>query len=246
MGTWGTGLYSDDLAADLKTDLRELIGEGLSLDVAVERLSGDYASSLADGEEAPVFWLAIADAAWRLGRPHPQATSTALQIIEEGIDLRRWSSAKDRSRRAAILADLAGRLRSPAPAAKRIAKVIRANNAWTVGEVVSFRLSSGSFTAFRVIGHHVDKGGTHAVCEPLDWLDCDNAIPPDVAHLKVRESRAPWRVTQVMIGEPRRKSDLERFNRTGKISRPTQEPGRYTVIAFPHLDRWLSEIFGLE
>lgn len=135
MGAWGTALYSDDLAADLKGDLRELIGDGLSVEAAVERLLADYGSSLSDANEASVVWLAIADAAWRLGRPHQQATSEALRIIEEEVDLRRWPSAKDRARRQAILADLAVRLRSPAPAAKRVPKTFKGNNAWAVAKL---------------------------------------------------------------------------------------------------------------
>lgn len=63
------------------------------------------------------------------------------------------------------------------------------------GEVVMFRLSSGSFTAFRVIGHHIDKGGKHSVCELLDWVDPEGAIPSHLAQVKVREAQAPWRVT---------------------------------------------------
>jgi hypothetical protein len=139
MGTWGTGLYSDDLASDLKGNIRELIGDGLTMEVAVDRLLADYKSSLDDPDEATVVWLAIADAAWRLGRPHAQATAEALRIIEEGGDLRRWPSAKDRAKRGAVLAELGVRLRSQASAPKRVPKVFKANNLWTVGEIVSFR-----------------------------------------------------------------------------------------------------------
>jgi hypothetical protein len=46
MGTWGTGLYSDDLAADLRGDFRDLLGEGVPASVAVDRLMSEYAESL--------------------------------------------------------------------------------------------------------------------------------------------------------------------------------------------------------
>ena len=35
MGTWGTGLFSDDLAADVRDEFRDLIGEGLTTEAAV-------------------------------------------------------------------------------------------------------------------------------------------------------------------------------------------------------------------
>lgn len=30
MGTWGTGIFSDDLASDIREDFKELIGDGKS------------------------------------------------------------------------------------------------------------------------------------------------------------------------------------------------------------------------
>ena len=82
MGTWGTGLYSDDLAADLRQDLRVYVGEGLSFAAAVDRLKSEYSSSVTDADESAVFWLAIADTGWRLGRLDDSTRQEALKIIE--------------------------------------------------------------------------------------------------------------------------------------------------------------------
>jgi hypothetical protein len=246
MGTWGTALYSDDLAADLRGDFRDLIGEGLSADETLERLSSEYSSSLADPDEAPVFWLAIADTAWRLGRPQERATKEALRVIETGADLRRWEDAEDRRKREAVLQELAAKLRSTPPPAKRIAKPFIANNAWEVGEVIAYRLASGAWTLFRVIGHHLDKGGRYAICEPLDWTGPAPPDPRQLPRLKLRPSVPPWKVSQFFLGEPRRKQDVVRFVRTGARSAPTQEPGGYFIFILPRLDLRLREIFGLE
>lgn len=40
MGGWGVAIFSDDLAADLKGDFTDLIGDGLSTASAVEKLTG--------------------------------------------------------------------------------------------------------------------------------------------------------------------------------------------------------------
>ena len=42
MGTWGVGLFSDDLAADLRGDFRDLISEGLSSSAAVDKLLAEW------------------------------------------------------------------------------------------------------------------------------------------------------------------------------------------------------------
>ena len=239
-------MYSDDLAADLRSDFRDLIGQGLSGDEALERLSSQYASSLSDSDEAPVFWLAVADTAWRLGRPQERATAEALRVIETGADLRRWADAKGRSKREAVLQQLSANLRSAPPAVVRVAKRFIARNDWDVGEVLAYQLNSGSWTLFRVIGHHLDKGGRHAICEPLNWTAPTPPDPTQLAHLTVRPSTPPWNVSQFFLGEPRRKKDVIRFVRTGARSAPTQQPDGFMVFVFPHIDRQLRDVFGLE
>src|SRR5262245_3734214 len=112
MGTWGTGLYSDDLAADLRTDSRDCIGEGLSAAAAVDRLMAEYASSIDDPDEGTVFWLALADVGWRLGHLDERVRQKALKIISDGHDVTRWVSASDRRKRERILAKLRDQLLS--------------------------------------------------------------------------------------------------------------------------------------
>lgn len=129
----------------------------------------EHAAILTDTDDASVFWLALADSAWRLGRPIARASAEALHIIESGLDLDRWKNTTDRGKRERVLTDLSLKLRSPPPPPKRVPKRFVANNQWEVGELIAYQLASGSWTAFRVIGHHVDKGGRQAVCEPLCW-----------------------------------------------------------------------------
>ncbi len=69
----GPALYSDDLAADVRSDFRALIGEGYSVAAAVEKLIKEYASALDDPDEAPVFWLALAKLRAQILSPPPAA-----------------------------------------------------------------------------------------------------------------------------------------------------------------------------
>src|SRR5689334_10958652 len=103
MGAWGTSLYSDDLAADLRDTVREQFGDGRAEDTVLHDLEIEYAESLADSEEAPVFWLAVAHSAWKLGRPIARATTLALDIIASEVDLARWPEEKDRRKRRVVL-----------------------------------------------------------------------------------------------------------------------------------------------
>lgn len=42
MGTWGTAIFSDDLAADVRDDWREAILDGLDREEATQKLLADY------------------------------------------------------------------------------------------------------------------------------------------------------------------------------------------------------------
>ena len=100
MGAWGVAVFSDDLAADLRDDCRDLIGEGRSSTQAVEKLLAGYASSLADDDDMAVFWIAVALTQWKLGRLEERTKQEALHVIESGQDLRRWDAPRDRIKRA--------------------------------------------------------------------------------------------------------------------------------------------------
>jgi hypothetical protein len=67
MGTWGTTLFSDDTARDVRDRYRELVGDGLSGFLATSSLLGEWRQSLEDADVAPVFWLSLAATAWFVG-----------------------------------------------------------------------------------------------------------------------------------------------------------------------------------
>lgn len=246
MGTWGTALYSDDLAADVRDDFKDLIGEGRTAEEALERLLADYEELVRDPDEGAVFWLAVADTAWRLGRPLPRATAEAIGVIKSGQDLERWESLAEKKKRSTVLIQLEERLRTDAPPPRKVPRRFVANNQWTVGEVLSFRLSSGRFALFRVIGHHIDKGGRHAVCEVLDWIGDDLPSESDVRRMPIKSVLYPSGHPQFLCVEPRRKAELDRFRRTGWSSSPAQTPSQYGVFVFPHFDQQLRDLFGIE
>jgi hypothetical protein len=68
MGTWGTAIFSDDTASDVRDEFRDLIGEGLSTEQATDELLKEYALSLDDPDDGPPFWLGLAVTQWKCGR----------------------------------------------------------------------------------------------------------------------------------------------------------------------------------
>lgn len=246
MGTWGTALYSDDLAADVRDTFRDAIGDGSPVADAVAHVLREFASSLGDQDEETVLWLALADTQWRLGRVDAHTRDKALDVIASGRDARRFDDPADRRRRERVLAELEQRLRTAPPAPKRVPRRVREANDWAVGEHVAFQLASGRWTILRVIGHHEDRGGRFAVFELLDWTGEQVAAAEPLAKRAVRRCLDRGCAPQFLLQQPRTKKDGARVVRLGSSSKPAQRPAGYTIIAWKIVDWSFRRMFGLE
>ena len=68
MGTWGAGLYQDDVAEDVRDYYMNQLRKGKSGAEVTLELIDDYNCEIFDTEDAPIFWFALADTQWNLGR----------------------------------------------------------------------------------------------------------------------------------------------------------------------------------
>ena len=67
MGTWGTGIFSDDFALDIKGEFCDKIADGISPADATAELMLNYKDDISDPDESSVFWFALAATQWKLG-----------------------------------------------------------------------------------------------------------------------------------------------------------------------------------
>lgn len=248
MGAWGTGIFQDDTASDLREEYRDHIGNGLSAEEAKARVLRNYASSLANPGEDGVVWLALAATQWKLGRLDEETLQRALHIIDSGSDLERWSTAKkDQAARKAALETLRTQITSPQPPQRKIRQRILCQCEWKIGELVALRLLSGKYTVLRVIGHHLDRGGKYPVCELLDWTG--DTLPADevLRELPVKRSRPDYRhtISQLMIVGLKKKS-LARLLELKIRLRPVQKHGASSIVHWKYLDTFLKQWFLLE
>ena len=250
MGTWGPGLFSDDIACDVRDSYRDLVGDGHTGPQATEVLLKDWAPQLDDPDDGPVFWLSLAATQLRCGRLEDRVKAKALEIIEAGTDLNRWKDAPRALRnRQSVLDRLAEELRSPQPAPKRIPKRFRDSTDWTVGEVIAYRLMSGNLVLLRVIGFHTDWGGTGPVVEPLDWIGREIPDKPTIQRLRLKARRIVgdgFGHNQFLLGRVGgRELPQDRVVRTGIVLEPSQAMGRFAVFLWRYLDRQLEEDYGV-
>lgn len=180
MGTWGTAIFSDDLAADVRGDWRDAILEGATVEDATSQLIRGYEGTLADMDESKVFWLALAAAQMETGRLLAEVRDRALTIIDEGGDVARWAEqdgnlARQRER---VLARLAEKLRGPQPTPKRLRSPRPLAVQFELGDVILLRNEAAGSEALFVVVDLMEypRGHLHPVIEALLWEGGE--VPP--------------------------------------------------------------------
>ena len=174
MGTWGVGVFANDIAADVRGEWRDAVLDGAEPEEATQRLVDEFSDALADEDDAPLFWIALAAAQMETGRLQPEVRDRALSIIASGGDVDRWQSegnVRSARLRVRVLERLAEKLRGPQPAPKRLRRPPVHAVAFDIGDVVAVRSASGSREAIVLVVDEYDypRGHKHPVLEMLIW-----------------------------------------------------------------------------
>ena len=138
MGAWGTGLYQDDVAEDIKADYYNCFREdGLDNEAAYRKMLSLYSQAKDDPEDGPVFWMALADVMWNLGKLNGEVKEKALYHIGSGKDAERWEAEgrKKADKRRKVLEKLKEKLESPMPEEKKLRKKRILRNKWQTGDM---------------------------------------------------------------------------------------------------------------
>ena len=122
MGTWGTGLYSDDTTCDVRDRYVLNLKAGLSSDDSCQDILDRHGDLLRNTETACLVYFALADTAWRYGRLNEAVKDRALSLLKSGGDIAVWErdAPSDAASRRKTLRELEKRLGTPQPAAKTI------------------------------------------------------------------------------------------------------------------------------
>ena len=173
----------------MRGDWRDLIGEGFDAEAATDRLLKEWGQSANDPDEGPVLWLALAASQIGTGRLTERVRQRALNILDSGVDLRRWEGSPELKRREAVLERLRSEILGPQKAPVKVRKQRLATPRFQVGDAFSFRLTNGMLAVLRCYGMHTDKRGTSSRVELLDWVGTDVPAQLDFEKLPRRLHR---------------------------------------------------------
>lgn len=183
MGAWGTSLYSNDSACDIRGDYMELLKTGKTNAEAENILIENNQGYIADPEEAPLFWFALADMQWNYGRLTPEVKAKALFYLQNrDAEMERWRESGEKQMMAwnHTLDKLKEKLLSQQPPEKKVSKFRPYHCKWALGDVLAYRFSGeyskekgffGKQFVFRKVSE-TDYYPLHVipVVEVFDWI----------------------------------------------------------------------------
>src|SRR5688572_1280509 len=145
MGAWGTGLFDDDTALDVKGGWRDLLAETGSGTEATRRLLESWGYTRASLAEDPIFCYALAATQWKHGWLEDDIKQLSLALLKAGTDHEGWEQASpaDRAERGKALAALREQLLSPQPPPRTVRKRVEPVTPFAVGDVLAMTVPDG-------------------------------------------------------------------------------------------------------
>jgi hypothetical protein len=170
MGTWGTGLFSSDMARDIRDFYQERIEDDIE-DAEATRLTLEkFRSYLDDPEEGPVFLIALAVTQSKIGRLDPVIRDRALAAIDSGADLATWEQENPKllPKRREVLNKARARLTGVQPARKRLRPPPRPSCGLIAGDILALSLPK-RVVLLRVVRIKSHRRGETPYLERLDF-----------------------------------------------------------------------------
>lgn len=218
MGAWGTSLYSNDSASDIRGDYVDKLKRGKTNEVATQELIDENQDIIGDVEEEPLFWFALADTQWNYGRLLPKVKEKALFFLLQDGELARWQESGEKKAIAwqKTLDTLKEKLESPQPAIKKVSKYRLYQCKWHLGDVFAYRLSGsyskekgveGKYVVFRKVSEDTWwPGHIVPVVQVYKWLSDD---VPSIDQLSGLELLPTLYSSLLRTEIPNRKLDYE-------------------------------------
>ena len=185
MSAWGTGLYSDDFALDVKNEFLDAINSGKPYREAFEELKKTYVDNAYNNDQdIPVFWFVCADILWKKGRLDEDIKQTALEYLESETDIARWAEESPSlgRKRKVVLEKLKLKLQSPQPEAKPIRVKKLYECPWTIGDVYAFALTGE-------LAEKTGLTGTYAIFQVAEKIFINTVGTYPIVRVMLTESR---------------------------------------------------------
>lgn len=163
MGTWSSSLYGNDTTCDVRDAYMSFLKEQLGNDDAYKKTLERFRETI-NGDEGSLFWFALAETQWKVGRLTADVKEKALYWIEQGGGLELWLENDGKGTGwLKTLEKLKQKLESPMPPEKKIKSPEELDmNPWEIHDVYAYQFHKraseekgifGKYMLIQKIGH---------------------------------------------------------------------------------------------
>jgi hypothetical protein len=168
LGVWGTDLFSDDVACDVRDHYRELLEDGVEDGAATQLTVERFRAYLEESDGVALLALAVTQS--KLGRLDPDLRDRALAVLDRGADLEKWERDNPQllPKRRAVLEKARAQLTGQQPPRRRLRPPKRISSGLAAGDVLALALPR-RVTLLRVVRVRSHRLGETPVLEELDF-----------------------------------------------------------------------------
>ena len=149
MGTWGTGISSNDTFEDIKDEFFELYNDGQEPTEITKELVNSNPEIIGDKEDANNFWFALALCQWECKSLEPELLERITEIIESGTDIELWkelgAEKSELTKRKKVLDKFLEKLNSEKKSPKKRKKKKFRDSIFQKGDCLTFKLANQNY-----------------------------------------------------------------------------------------------------
>lgn len=162
MGTWGTGISSNDTYADVYAEFFELYNDGATVEEISAKLVRANEETIIDPHSSNDFWFAMAKAKWECKALDNDLFGKVKKIIETGSDIEVWrdqdASENDLRKRDKALKSFLSKISVEKLNPRKRKRVPVGVPTFEKGDCIVFKLGNGNYGGAIVLGSLVGKG----------------------------------------------------------------------------------------
>ena len=149
MGTWGTGISSNDTFADIYSQFIDLYNKGLSVSDITKKLIAKNQETINIPDDAANFWFAIAKGQWECKELSSEVFSKVEQIIVSGENLKVWkelgASPQNLKDRDSALLKFLSELKTERDKPRKRTKKNFLNSVFKKGDCLVYKMENGNY-----------------------------------------------------------------------------------------------------
>ena len=185
MGTWGTGIKSNDTSGEIYDDFCKLYNEGKSVKEISEKLITENRELIEDKYDSNNFWFALALCQWECKQLEISLFEKVKEIIESKTDLVIWkeldATDADIKEREIELNKFQTKLQTERKVAKKIIKTKYYNSIFIKGDCFIFKMFDGNYGGAFVL---TDEQNTEIGANFIALTDISKIGKPTVEDFK--------------------------------------------------------------